>query len=500
MIPQHLDRADLLQSWVLQTAIIFAFALSSFGVAYTLRRPAMRWLSEIWALYVCTALAGTAGSALNALVPPHPLATFFTALSPSLVVATLPANLALVSSIAERPQPWRKLRLAPLWLGLAAFVAIGGGEIALVPVVPSAFWPRLFTISTYAVSCVFAIREARRAPSHAGALRLLAAGFGLMGARVFTNILFGLDFFRSSSATLNNSIVTMVQVFSIVIFGAFALLAVLDQERSAILAQAERLRDAETSVATSRRLASLGRLSAGIAHDFNNILTTIVASASLARFSARSGKPLEFELAAIEDAVSHATELTRQLQLLARNEENEPVVFDANHRLDGVASLLDRLLGGGTKLSVKRCHEPLDTRMDPSRFEQIVLNLVVNARDAMPAGGTIGIETAAEVFRGARKVGDVILPPGPYLRLSVTDTGEGIAADVLPHIFEPFFTTKVDGGGSGIGLATCQSIAVEAAGAIDVQSTAGAGSRFDVYLPVVATRSAGQPLDRAATL
>jgi signal transduction histidine kinase len=163
--------------------------------------------------------------------------------------------------------------------------------------------------------------------------------------------------------------------------------------------------------------------------------------------------------------------------------------------------MLDRILGSGTRISVHTCREPLELRMDPSRFEQVVLNLVVNARDAMPKGGTIGIETTIETFGLARKVGGVILPAGRYARLAVTDAGEGIDADILPHIFEPFFTTKVEGGGSGIGLATCQSIAVEAGGAIEVQSTPGAGSRFDVYLPsAAATRSEGQPLDRVSTL
>ena len=486
MIPQHLDRADVLQSWVLQTAIICAFALSTFGVAYTLRRPAMRALSVIWALYIAVALAGTAGSALNTAPTSGQLALLLMTLSPALVVATFPANLAVIASIAERPRPWITVPFATLWFGLGGFILIAGGEIALGSNVNPAFWPRLFTTSTYLVSFFFAWRESRRATGHAAALRLLAAGFGLMGARVFINILFGFEFIRSSSDTVNNSLVTMVQVFSVVLFGAFALLAVLDQERSGILANAERLREAEASVAASRRYASLGRLSAGIAHDFNNILSTIIAGASLARHSARNAKSLDFELTAIEDAVRSATDLTRQLQLFAKNEESAPVVFDVNTRIEGVATMLERLLGTRMSLTFSASRMPLDVRMDPSRFEQIVLNLVVNARDAMTGAGAITIETAPVDLLAAKKIGDVILPAGSYVRVSVSDTGAGIPADVLPHIFEPFFTTKLDTGGHGIGLATCQNIAVEAGGIIEARNTEGSGARFDVYIPAAA--------------
>ncbi len=484
MTPQHLDRVDVLQSWVLQTAIIGAFALSTFGVAYTLRRPAMRALSEIWALYIATALSGTVSSAMSSAAHPSPLTPFFMTLSAALVVSTFPANVAMVSSIAERPRPWSRLRLAPLWFGLAAFALIVGGELALSSNRAPTFWPRLFTTSMYAVSFVYALRMSRMVPAHSGALRLLAAGFGLMSARVLINIIIGFEVFRTNSEAMNSSIVTIVQVFSIVMFGALALLAVLEQERSAIFAQAALLREAEASVATSRRLASLGRLSAGIAHDFNNILSTIIASAGLARLAPRDIARIDVELGAIEDVVHHATDLTRQLQLFARNEESAPVAFDASQRIGGVIAMLERVVGRGTTLDVRHANEPLPVRMDSSRFEQIVLNLVVNARDAMNGRGTIRIDANLEEFSGARKVGDIILPFGRYVRLSVADTGQGIPADVLPHIFEPFFTTKADGGGSGIGLATCQSIAIEAGGAIEVQSTVGAGSRFDVFLPL----------------
>jgi signal transduction histidine kinase len=484
----QLDRADILQSWMLQVAIIVAFALSTFGVTYVLRRSAMRALSTLWGLYVCAGLTGLAASYLSSNDGPRWLVLTLFTLSPGFVLASLPANVRLVDATGERTSRWPLSAPIVVTVGVGACAIVGLGTVGAALLLPgtvfaTAFWPRSWNALMYAGSAAYALRAARNDAGHRGALRLLAVGFALMAVRVAINALVGVNLFGSASTVVTASVVGSLQVFSIVTFGVLSLLAALYQERTAILNQAERLREAESRMAASQRLESLGRLSAGVAHDFNNILHAISAGADLARGEMDDRPALEAELAGIEAAAARAADLTRQLQLFARAQPQKPVRFEVGSRLEGVIAMLKRLLGHGVALSVSEAPEPLTVEMDPSRLDQVILNLVVNARDAMPSGGTIRIETSLETLGVTRTMGHVELPPGRYARLSVTDSGAGIAPDVLPRIFEPFYTTKKGGRGSGIGLATCQSIALEARGAIAVESS-DAGTRFDVLLPL----------------
>jgi signal transduction histidine kinase len=488
---EHIDRANILNSWALQTAIICAFALSTFGVTFVLRRSAMRALSALWTLYVSAAATGLAASYLSEQGSHPSLMLVLMTLSPGFVLASLPANVQLLDAVSEHPRPWRAWRRTSVTFGIAACIVIGIGTVGgplLWPgsILATGTWPRAWNTIMYLATTAYAWHLSRRDAAHRAALRLLAVGFAMMGARVGINIVVGSGLLAAWSDLASNLGISSVQVFSIVTFGVLSLLAVLQQERTVLLLQAEQLREAQSRVAASQRMESLGRLSAGVAHDFNNILHAITAGADLARGSIDDRASLEAELTAIEDAAARAVDLTRQLQLFARAQPQKPMRFDVNCRLDGVTALLHRLLSRGVELSVAASPEPLMVQMDPSRLEQVIMNLVVNARDAMPSGGTIRIETSVEIIRSARVIGDAELPPGRYAKLTVSDSGAGIAPGVLPHIFEPFFTTKEGGHGSGIGLATCQSIALEAKGAIAVHSVMGEGTRFDVLLPVEA--------------
>ena len=228
----------------------------------------------------------------------------------------------------------------------------------------------------------------------------------------------------------------------------------------------------------SQKMEALGLLAGGIAHDFNNLLLVIQLYTDIIRKS-RGSDLFSAEMAEIANAVERARSMTRHLLTFSRQQPTELSVLDAADIVEDVYSMLRRTLPANIEISTLIAEDLHPILVDRGQMEQVLMNLAINARDAMPEGGrfTISLENATV------KAGSVTLEPGDYVQMRVSDTGSGIAAEHLPRIFEPFFTTKPRGQGTGLGLANCYAIIVQAGGQISVESTVGAGTGFLILLP-----------------
>lgn len=248
----------------------------------------------------------------------------------------------------------------------------------------------------------------------------------------------------------------------------------------------------EAQLLQAQRMESIGRLAGGVAHDFNNLLTVILSHAAFARQDPLNA---EEDLMAVTRAGARAAELTRQLLAFARRQVIEPRVVDLNALTTQIERMLRRLIGEHVQLSTMLEPGLWPVKVDPAQMEQVLVNLAVNARDALPDGGKVMIETAnVQLDDGyAATHADVI--PGEYVMLAVSDNGVGIDPALLPMIFEPFFTTKPSGMGTGLGLATCYGIVHQAGGHIWAYSEPGKGATFKAYLP----RAHGVPGEGAST-
>ena len=243
-------------------------------------------------------------------------------------------------------------------------------------------------------------------------------------------------------------------------------------------------RQLEQQLQQSQKLQAVGQLAGGVAHDFNNILTVILAEAGelLLTESPRNAAELE-SIEEIRKAGERAAALTRQLLTFSRRQIIEPVTIDINEIVDGTDKMLRRLIGEHVQMVLRLEPEIRHTIADRGQLEQLFVNLVVNARDAMPDGGTLTIETANVQLDEAFTAPHADLVPGNYVMLSVTDVGTGMSDDVKKHLFEPFFTTKEPGKGTGLGLATSYAIARQFGGHIAAYSEVGLGTTMRVYLP-----------------
>jgi signal transduction histidine kinase/CheY-like chemotaxis protein len=269
------------------------------------------------------------------------------------------------------------------------------------------------------------------------------------------------------------------------------------ERTAALTAEIMERKQLEEQLVRLQKMEAIGRLAGGLAHDFNNLLTVIGGYSDLLLSHLDPGNPLHRHAEAINNAAARASTLTRQLLAFSRKQLLQPKVLDLNAVVATMEPMLRRLISEDITLIVGLAPALGRVKADPGQLEQVLLNLVVNARDAMPQGGTLTIDTTNVEWDELVAHGRSSLSPGSYVRLTVHDTGMGMDAATRSHLFEPFFTTKAPGQGTGLGLSTVYGIITQSGGHIEVDSAPAQGAMFAIYLPrVEETIEAGQH-DRA---
>jgi nitrogen-specific signal transduction histidine kinase len=252
----------------------------------------------------------------------------------------------------------------------------------------------------------------------------------------------------------------------------------------------------EARLFQSQKMETVGKLAGGIAHEFNSIMTAILGQSELMLYDLAEGNPLRKNASQIHQAADRAATLTRQLLAYGRKQILQPDVLDLNTVLSGMENTLRHLAGRDVDVHVAPATGPMLVKADPGQIEQVIVNIVMNAADAMPHGGKLTLETG-ETFLDQQYVSPFPdLKVGDYVMLAISDTGAGMSEAVKARIFEPFFTTKEVGKGTGLGLATCHGIIKQSDGHINVYSEPGRGATFKIYLPKVQSEKklSGPPL------
>jgi PAS domain S-box-containing protein len=252
------------------------------------------------------------------------------------------------------------------------------------------------------------------------------------------------------------------------------------------------LRDSEEQLRQAQKMEAIGQLAGGIAHDFNNLLTAVIGYSDLllARKEIADSDAAE-DVAEIKKAAERASALTRQILAFSRRQALQPAVVSLESILKGIEPLLRRTLGENVRLDIVAQSDAGNVEIDVHQFEQVIMNLALNARDAMASGGRLTIEASTVELDAEYCRAKLDVPPGPYAMLSVSDTGVGMSEEVLSRAFEPFFTTKAAGAGTGLGLSTVYGIIKQSGGGVAVESEVGKGTTFKVFLPLAEDSSLG---------
>ena len=279
----------------------------------------------------------------------------------------------------------------------------------------------------------------------------------------------------------------------------FAITAVRDEESGTTnLVYAGRditeQRNLQAELEQARRMDAIGVLAGGLAHDFNNLLMVISAYAELALNTLDAQNPLQHNLKEIVEASRRASDLTHQLLVFGRGRPPGLQLVAINSVVEEASALLPAVIGEDIELELGLSKDLLQVRADPGQIEQVLLNLAINARDAMSNGGRLLIETKSVCLDSSFTADKPGASPGAYVQLAVTDSGQGIHADELPRIFEPFYTTKPGGRGTGLGLAMVDGVVKQNGGFVEVESVPGLGSTFKIYLPVAMEETSAEEL------
>jgi signal transduction histidine kinase/ActR/RegA family two-component response regulator len=443
-------------------------------------RPALDRIRDVALLFVLGAAppaavsaAAAAAGAWGSHLPgsDSPAGLFWAAWSRHVVgaLAVAPCLLTLGSWRALLGRPGRRLEAAALAGALAALSAITLHMPREVAAMGGHFEYLVFPALLWA---------ARRFGPAGAAAAALAASLSAASGAVLGRGSFGLQDLHGTQIPLQAFIATIV--FTGLTFAA------ADAERRTL---DQRLRQSE-------KLEAIGRLAGGIAHDFNNLLTVIKGYISLVAERLEDDPEGRSQAAAVERAAARAAALTRQILDFSRRQPQAPGAVDVNAVLSEIAPMLGRVIGERVELRLALADGPLRARGDPAHLEQVIVNLVANARDAMPRGGVLTLAT--ERLTGVRPQGSPAgagrgLEPGAYVAVSVTDTGVGMDAEVRGRLFEPFFTTKPVGQGTGLGLSSAYGVVRSWGGDIEVETEPGRGTTFRVVLPYASAAPEATP-------
>jgi len=477
--------AAIVQS--LASSAVFSAVLAG-ALAYAWRTYRQTYLlhwAAYWALYLGVWLLDGLAKAL-ALEPNTP---GWMAVRAGMTVGALAARaflaVGVLSFLGHRLPRRREAGLLALAVALLSAASVGTHALAAFGYAPG--WVAI-PFRTYAIGLVvtaplaWEVLRARGAPS---STRLL--GFALAvaafsdGWDVAVELAVASPWTNSGQALyLSYFVVHMTDAF----FASGMLVTAIGTERRRAERATEELLRRDRALQEAQRQETIGQLAGGLAHDFNNLLTAIIGHVALVRDALPADSEAAHDADVATEAAERAARLTRQLLTYARRQPSSPKVLDPNHVVAQLDRMVVPLLGPRITRRLALTREPWPVLADPGHLEQLLLNLIVNARDAMPEGGTLVVETANEALGAGPRAEDAAgVPPGEWVRISVEDTGHGMDAETRARIFEPFFTTKPPGKGSGLGLAAAQGIVQQVGGAIGVRSAPGRGTRMSVFLP-----------------